>query len=129
MLSPESIASKVALAADRLELPKHRWLGVGWKLVAVASVALIAAVAVWWFAQRPVTVRYTTSVVTRGAVTRTITATGTVNPVLTIIVGSYVSGVISDVYCDYNTRVRKGQLCAKVDDRPYKAALEQAQGQ
>jgi len=47
---------------------------------------------------------------------------------MTIIVGSYVSGVIRDVYCDYNTQVKKGQLCARIDPRPYEAALEQARG-
>ena len=48
---------------------------------------------------------------------------------MTIIAGSYVSGVIQEVYCDYNTRVKKGQLCAKIDPRPYQAALEQAEGE
>jgi HlyD family secretion protein len=67
--------------------------------------------------------------VSRGAIERRITATGTVNPVLTIIIGSYVSGVISSMSCDYNTRVRKGQLCAKIDPRPYQAAFDQVQGQ
>ncbi len=66
---------------------------------------------------------------TRGTVVRSVNATGTVNPVLTVIVGSYVSGVIRDVYCDYNTRVHKGQLCAKIDPRSYEAALDQAKGQ
>ena len=56
---------------------------------------------------------------TRGAVTRTVTATGTVNPVLTIIVGSYVSGTIQDIHCDYNTQVKKGEVCATIDPRPY----------
>ncbi len=46
------------------------------------------------------------------------TATGTVNPVLTIIVGNYVSGVIQDVSCDYNKQAAKGQVCAKIDPRP-----------
>ena len=72
---------------------------------------------------------YLTAPVTRGTVTRYVVATGTVNPVLTIIVGSYVSGVIRDVSCDYNTRVKKGQLCAEIDPRPYQATLDQAKGQ
>jgi HlyD family secretion protein len=54
-----------------------------------------------------------------------VTATGTVNPVLTVTVGSYVSGVIRDQYCDFNTRVRVGQLCAKIDPRPYQAVVNQ----
>ena len=70
-------------------------------------------------------VRYTTAAVTRGDVTRTVTATGTVNPVLTIIVGSYVSGVIQEIRCDYNTEVKKGQVCAKIDPRPYQTVVDQ----
>jgi len=46
-------------------------------------------------------------------VARTVTATGTVNPVLTIIVGTYVSGVIQQLFCDYNTQVKKDQICAR----------------
>lgn len=98
-------------------------------LVAAAALVLLAAAALWWAGQRSVPPRYLTAAVSRGTVAPTITATGTVNPVLTIIVGSYVSGVISAMSCDYNTRVRKGQLCARIDPRPYESALEQARGQ
>ena len=90
---------------------------------------MIAAVAGWWLMRPVPPPTYIMAPVSRGDVSRTVTATGTVNPVLTIIVGSYVSGVIRDVYCDYNTRVKKGQLCARIDPRPYQAALAQAQGQ
>jgi HlyD family secretion protein len=96
---------------------------------AIASAAIIALVAVWWVLRRPVPPQYLTAPITRGTVAKTVTATGTVNPVMTIIIGSYVSGVIQEVYCDYNTRVKKGQLCARIDPRPYQAALEQAKGQ
>jgi HlyD family secretion protein len=91
-------------------------------LVAIAGVA-------WWIFHRPEQVHYVTVLVERGAVTRTATATGTVNPVLTVIVGSYVSGVIQNIYCDYNTQVRAGQVCAKIDPRPYQATLDQNIGQ
>lgn len=95
----------------------------------IALAAALALLAAWWASRRPVPPRYVTAQMTRGTVARTVTATGTVNPVMTIIIGSYVSGVIRDVYCDYNTRVRKGQVCARIDPRPYQAALEQARGQ
>ena len=72
---------------------------------------------------------YVTVPAARGAVTRTATATGTVNPVLTIIVGSYDSGVIQNLYCDYNTQVSAGQVCAKIDPRPYQATFDQYGGQ
>ncbi len=97
-----------------------------WWIAGVLSLALLAAVgAVWWFATAEAPVRYTTAPVTRGAVTRAVTATGTVNPVLTIIVGSYVSGVILEIHCDYNTKVTKGQVCAKIDPRPYQSVVDQ----
>jgi HlyD family secretion protein len=79
----------------------------------------------WWRARTMVQVAYVTAPVERGQVIRTVTATGTVNPVLNIIVGTYVSGVIQDLYCDFNTRVRKGQLCAKIDPRPYQTVVDQ----
>jgi len=72
-------------------------------------------------------VSYTTAAIVRGAVTKTVTATGTVNPVLTVTVGSYVSGVVQDVLCDFNTKVTKGQVCAHIDPRPFQSAVDQAQ--
>jgi HlyD family secretion protein len=75
------------------------------------------------------TVNYVTAQVTRGTIARTSTSTGTMNPVLTIIVGSYVSGVIQDIFCDYNTHVRAGQVCARIDPRPYQATLDQYSAQ
>lgn len=105
-------------------------IGTHWKLSSLAiGLVLLAVPLVWWAAHRSATITYVTAPVTRGSVERSIVATGTVNPVLTIIIGSYVSGVISTMSCDYNTRVTKGQLCAKIDPRPYQAALDQAKGQ
>jgi HlyD family secretion protein len=86
---------------------------------------LAAAGVTYWAAGRGTAVRYVTSPVTKGTVARTVTATGTVNPVLTIIVGSYVSGVIQQLYCDYNTQVKQGQICAKIDPRPYQTIVDQ----
>jgi len=68
---------------------------------------------------------YVTAEVTRGPVTRTITTTGAVDPVITVLVGAYVSGTIQACYCDYNTQVKAGQLCAKIDPRPYQVVVDQ----
>jgi HlyD family secretion protein len=97
------------------------------KILAVAALlALLAAAGVaWWTLGSGSPVQYSTAPVTRGAVTRGVTATGTVNPVLTIIVGSYVSGVIQEIHCDYNTEVKKGQVCAQIDPRPYQTVVDQ----
>lgn len=101
-----------------------------WKLLLIIAAGVIAlATLTFWALHRAAPIRYVTAPVLRRTLERKITATGTVNPVLTIIIGSYVSGVISAMSCDYNTRVKKGQLCAKIDPRPYQAALDQAQGQ
>ncbi len=97
-----------------------------WLIAGLVSLLLVAAIAVtWWALDARSTIHYTTVPVTRGALARTVTATGTVNPELTIIVGTYVSGVIQEVYCDYNTKVKKGQVCAKIDPRPYQTVVDQ----
>jgi HlyD family secretion protein len=80
----------------------------------------------WWAAHRAAPVHYVTAEITSGPVTRVVTATGTVNPVLTIIVGTYVSGVIQQLFCDYNTQVKQGQICARIDPRPYQVVVDQA---
>ncbi len=111
---------------------RKAWPGLKKYRFAVAAVSIlgIAAVAVGsWSLSTRNTIQYTTVPVARGTISRTVTATGTVNPVLTIIVGTYVSGVIQGLYCDYNTHVRAGQVCAKIDPRPYQATLDQYSGQ
>ena len=87
---------------------------------------IAGAAAAWWAMQGGTSISYATAPVTRGTVARTVTATGTVNPVLTIIVGSYVSGVIQQLQCDYNTQVKQGQICAKIDPRPYQSVVDEA---
>jgi len=86
---------------------------------------LVAAGAAWWIVSRGAAMHYTTTPVTRGTVARAVTATGTINPMLTIIVGTAVSGVIQSLQCDYNTRVTKGQICAKIDPRLFQAIVDQ----
>ena len=97
-----------------------------WLIAGLASLLIVAiAAGTWWgFANRN-TVHYVTAPVALGTVTRTVTATGTVNPELTIIVGAAVSGVIQNLYCDYNTQVKKGQVCARIDPRPYQSVVDQ----
>jgi HlyD family secretion protein len=101
--------------------PKMPWLIAG---LASCLVLAIAAAAWWAFADRG-TIHYVSVPVTKGPVTRTVTATGTVNPELTIIVGSAVSGKINELNCDYNTLVKKGQVCARIDPRPYQSAVDE----
>lgn len=96
-----------------------------WLAGSLFVLAAIAAVVAWQWSGSGASAQYTEAAVTRGDITRTVTATGTVNPVLTIIVGSYVSGVIKEIHCDYNTRVTQGQICAKIDPSPYQTVVDQ----
>ena len=68
-----------------------------------------------WHEHAPVPAHYVTVAAERGSLIRAVTATGTVNPVVTVQVGTYVSGPIVKLYCDFNTEVKKGQICAKID--------------
>jgi HlyD family secretion protein len=97
-------------------------------LIIILLFAIVGAgIALWPGSLRTTkTVKYVTAPATRGAITRTVTATGTVNPELTVIVGSYVSGVIQQLFCDYNTQVKVGQVCAKIDPRPYETVVEES---
>ena len=102
---------------------------VNWTLAGflAAGTLLIGGAAAYWMANRAAPPRYVTSAVTRGDVVTTITASGSVNPVVIVQVGTYVSGTIATLSCDYNTRVQKGQLCAKIDPRPYQVIVDQDQ--
>ncbi len=91
----------------------------------LAALALLAAAALYWLLAGGSAATYVTQPVTRGTVARAVTATGSINPVLTITVGSYVSGVIQEIDCDFNTKVTKGQLCARIDPRPYETIVDQ----
>jgi HlyD family secretion protein len=72
-------------------------------------------------------VAYRTDPVTRGDVQQSVTATGTVNPVTTVQVGTQVSGTIKELYADFNSRVKKGQIIAQIDPTFYETQLAQAQ--
>jgi HlyD family secretion protein len=90
-------------------------------------VAIIAvAAALLWLQHAPAPAHYVAVAAEHGDLVRAVTATGTVNPVVTVQVGSYVSGPIVKLYCDFNTEVKKGQICAKIDPRPYQVTVEQA---
>ena len=83
------------------------------KIILIAvSIAVVAGAGFWLFgsskAQHKVT--YETAVVTRGEISESITATGTIEPVTEVEVGTQVSGIIDKIYADYNSVVTKGQL-------------------
>ena len=78
------------------------------------------------FGKAKQTVELETAKVVRGGISDEITATGTLEALETVEVGTQVSGVIQKIYVDYNTQVKKGQLLAKLDETPLVAQLEQS---
>jgi HlyD family secretion protein len=69
---------------------------------------------------------FRTEPVTRGSVSETVSATGDVSALVTVSVGSQVSGIVDKLYVDYNSPVKKGQLLATLDPRLFQAALQKA---
>jgi HlyD family secretion protein len=98
----------------------------GWKK-RVGSTVLAAVVALgiygYWGLNHSSANRFITVPVDRGSIIHAVTATGTVNPVTVVQVGTYVSGPIQSIYADFNTPVRAGQLLAKIDPRPFAAQV------
>ena len=90
-------------------------------------ILVIGGAIAWHVAHRAPAVSYETTPVTRGDVVTTITASGSVNPMVTVQVGAYVSGTIIALPCDFNTLVHKGQLCAKIDPAPYQIIVDEDQ--
>ncbi len=70
-------------------------------------------------------VRYKTAKIERGTVTQAVTATGTINPVITVQVGSQVSGIIKRLFADFNSVVKADQVVAQIDPAPFQTAVTQ----
>src|SRR4029077_11658428 len=71
---------------------------------------------------------YQTAEVTRGPITQAVTATGTLNPVVNVQVGSQVSGNIAKLFADFNSQVKAGQVVAQIDPAVFQATVTQAEG-
>lgn len=95
----------------------------------ISILTLLAIVGIgawyWWTAGAP-PVQYKTALVDRGPITSIVTATGTVNPVVSVQVGSQVSGKITQLMADFNSVVTKGHVLATIDPQPFQARVSQA---
>ena len=93
----------------------------------IVSVIVLAGL-VWYFflrtKEKPVVL--TTETISKGAISTSVTATGTVQPVDTVTVGTQVSGTVSALYADFNSTVKKGQLVAQLDKTLIMATVDQA---
>ncbi|MBK7131834.1 MAG: efflux RND transporter periplasmic adaptor subunit [Bacteroidales bacterium] len=103
------------------------------KKVLIIAGVLVAAVVVLLivkpFGRKEAEVSFNTVKVERGNITNTVTATGTIEAITTVNVGTQVSGILQHVYVDFNDVVKKGQLLARLDETSLKAQLEQSQSQ
>jgi HlyD family secretion protein len=103
--------------------------GSGWIkwTILVFAVALVIGGGVWYVVRGHTDApEYQTVPVTRGDLTQVVTATGTLNPVVNVTVGSQVSGRISKLNVDFNSEVKSNQVIAEIDPSTYQAAVEQA---
>ena len=103
---------------------RPRWLA--------ATIALAMAIAIGLAAVAGVRARsgveYVTAPVVQQTLVQNVTASGTVNPQNNISVGTQVSGTISSIYVDYNSKVKRGQVLARLDPSTFAAQLDQATG-
>jgi len=99
-----------------------------WRTVAalIALIALLAGSVVFVRARSASAVTYTTVPLARQDLVQSVTATGTINPQNTIAIGSQASGIVSEIDVDFNSRVHKGQVLAKLDPTPFESALSSA---
>lgn len=97
------------------------------KLYTVAVIlALLLIGFIYYLKNRGNGERYITSQVRRGNISEVVTATGTLSAVITVQVGSQVTGLIKSLYADFNSKVKKGQLIAQIDPDPFQAKVNQA---
>ena len=103
----------------------RRWWILGVFLVLAAAVS-----GAWFYAQgRGSTPRFRTAKVERGPITATVSATGTLNAVVTVQVGSQVSGQIKELFADFNSQVKRNQLVARIDPEIFQAKVAQVKAQ
>lgn len=96
-------------------------------LLAAAILVVLGAVLTWVWLRGGSGIQYRTATVDHGDINVSISATGNPNPVVTVQVGSQVSGTILALFADFNTNVSKGKLIARIDPAPFKAKVDQAQ--
>lgn len=100
------------------------------KKAIITSAAVIVLAIVLFLAFRPkadVATGYQTFDVKMGTISNSVTATGTIEPIIQVEVGTQVSGIISRIYVDYNSRVKKGQILAELEKTTLEAELSSSE--
>ena len=103
--------------------------GMKWWIIGIALLAA-AFVGVWLFKSKgEAAPEFVTTKVVRTNVIHTVTATGTLNPVLNVQVGSQISGIIQKLFADFNSQVKSNQIIAQLDPATYRANVNSAEGE
>ncbi len=95
-------------------------------MTAVLLVGLAIGGYVFFNGERKAPVRYRTALIERGPVISVVTATGSINPVVSVQVGTQVSGMIRSLHADFNSVVKAGEIIATIDPEPFRARRDQA---
>ncbi len=95
-------------------------------IISMLAIGLAIGGYVFFNGERKVPVQYRTAAVERGSVISIVSATGTINPVVLVEVGTQVSGMIKSLHADFNSQVKAGETVAVIDPEPFKARREQA---
>ena len=95
-------------------------------IISVLVVGLTIGGYVFFNGERKAPVRYRSAAVERGPVISLVTATGTINPVVSVQVGTQVSGMIKSLHADFNSVVKAGDIVAMIDPEPFKARRDQS---
>ena len=98
-------------------------------ILIVLAILVVAAIAIWLFGGRrdKAQITFVTVPVSKGNISNSVTATGTIEPVTEVEVGTQVSGIIDKLYADYNSVVTKGQLIAEMDKITLQSEMASAQ--
>src|SRR5881296_4015208 len=96
-------------------------------MILPAGVALAVYVGLRTASSHAASERYRTEVVGLGEITQTVAATGTLNPVVLVRVGTQVSGTVSKLHADFNDRVQAGQILVELDDALFRAQVQQSE--
>ncbi|MCP5145547.1 MAG: efflux RND transporter periplasmic adaptor subunit [Gammaproteobacteria bacterium] len=88
---------------------------------------IIAAAAAWYFSRtgKVEEITFQTQPVSKGSIESVVNAAGIISPLVTVDVGSEISGLISELHADFNSQVTQGQVIARIDDRTIRARLQQ----
>lgn len=98
------------------------------KIVVVLLILFLVVVTIFIFANKNTKPKYKLSKVEKNTIVETVEASGVINPVKTVSIGSQVSGIIDKIYVDYNSQVKKGELLAQIDPSLLQAQVDKAQG-